>query len=48
MAMELEEIIKIIIAVFVLVILIGGAIFLFSEKGGELLNSLRNIMKFGR
>jgi len=48
MAMELEEIVKIIIAVFVLVILIGGAIFLFSEKGGELLNSLRNIMKFGR
>ena len=48
MAMEIEEIVKIIIVVVVLVILVAGAIILFSGKGGEILSSIRNFMRFGR
>ncbi|MFH1290975.1 MAG: hypothetical protein ABIH79_00250 [archaeon] len=46
--MEMEEIVKILIAVVVLVIMVGAIIFLFKGKGGELLNSIRNVLRFGR
>lgn len=47
MAMELEEIVKIIIAIGVLVILVGAVFFLLGEKGGELLNSIKDALRFG-
>jgi len=47
MAMEIEEIVKIIISITVLVILVGAVFFLFSEKGGELLSSIKDAIKFG-
>ena len=46
--MEMEEIVKILIMVVILVIMIGAAIFLFKGRGGDLLNSIRNVLRFGR
>jgi len=45
--MEMEEIVKMIIFVVVLVIMVGAVVFLFSGKGGELLGSIRDLMRFG-
>jgi hypothetical protein len=45
--MEIEEIIKILIAVLVLVVLVGAAIFLLGNKGGDLLSSIKNALRFG-
>lgn len=45
--MEMEEIVKILIFVLVLVIMVG-AVIMFQGKGGELLDSIRNILRFGR
>jgi len=45
--MEMEEIVKILIAVIVLGIMVGAVIFLVQGKGGELLESIRNFMRFG-
>ena len=44
----ISEITKIIIVVIFLLIMIFGIIFLFSGKGGEVLASVRNLMRFGR
>jgi hypothetical protein len=46
--MEMEQIVKLLILVVVILILIGGVIFLLSGKGGTLLDSLRNVLRFGR
>ena len=46
--MEMEEIVKLLIVVLVLVIMVGAIIFLFKGKGGELLDSIRNVLRFGR
>ncbi len=46
--MEAEEIVKLIIAIAIFVVLVGGIIFLLSGKGGEVLSSIRNAMRFGR
>lgn len=46
--MEIEEIVKILIFVLVLVIMVGAVILLFSGKGGDVLDSIRNILRFGR
>jgi hypothetical protein len=46
--MEIEEIVKILVAVLVLIILIGATIFLLKGKGGSLLDSIRNLLRFGR
>jgi len=46
--MEIEELIRLLIFVLVLVIVVGAVIFLFKERGGALLEHLRNIMRFGR
>jgi len=45
--MEMEELVKLIIAIVVLVVLIGAAIFLFKGKGGEVFASIRNALRFG-
>ncbi|MFA4960775.1 MAG: hypothetical protein WC548_03880 [Candidatus Pacearchaeota archaeon] len=46
--MEREEIIKILIVVIVLIIMISAVIFLFKGKGGEVLDSIKNILRFGK
>ncbi|MDP2946929.1 MAG: hypothetical protein Q8N88_02345 [Nanoarchaeota archaeon] len=46
--MEMEEVVKILIVVVVLIILIGAVIFLFKGKGGELLESVKNVLRLGR
>jgi hypothetical protein len=46
--MEMEQIVKIIIFVVVLVILIGAVIFLLKGKGGSLLDSVRRLLRVGR
>jgi hypothetical protein len=45
--MEIEEIVKIIIAVIVLVVLVGAAIFLLNGKGTELLSGIKNALRLG-
>jgi hypothetical protein len=44
----LSELGKILIVVIVFIILIFGIIFLLSGKGGEVLDSIRNLLRFGR
>lgn len=46
-AMELEEIVKLLIAFLVLVVLVGGVIFLLGEKGGEMIQGIKNTMRLG-
>jgi len=46
--MEIEELVKIIIFVTVLVIMIGAAIYFFGEGDNGLLGSIKNLMRFGR
>jgi len=45
--METEEIVKLLIVIFILVILIGAVIFLLKGKGGEILVSIRDLFRFG-
>ncbi|MCK4649769.1 hypothetical protein KAT36_00915 [Candidatus Pacearchaeota archaeon] len=45
--MEMEEIVKILIFVVVLIIMIGGFI-LLSGKGGDLIEGIRSALRFGR
>ena len=40
--------VKILIVVLVLVILVGATIFLFKGGGGKILDTIRNVMRFGR
>lgn len=44
--MEMEEIVKILIAVLILVLMIGFIALVFSGKGGELLDSVKNTLRF--
>jgi len=46
--MEAWELVKLLIFVLVLVVLLGAVIVLLKGKGGELLEHVRNIMRFGR
>lgn len=46
--MEIDEIIKILIFVLVLVIMVGGGVVLLSGKGFESLNFIKDILRFGR
>ena len=45
--MELEEIGKILIAVVVLLVLVFAFMFLFNEKGGAILEGIKNLLRFG-
>lgn len=46
--MEMEQIVKLLIFIVILVVLVGAVILLFSERGGEMLNSIKNVLRFGR
>ena len=46
--MEIEELVKMIVVVIVLVIMVGAIVFLLKGKGGSLLDGIRNILRFGR
>ncbi len=45
--MEMEELVKILIAVVILLLLVGVFIFLFKGGGGDILESLKSIFRFG-
>jgi len=45
--MEMEEIVKLLIAVIFLVVL-AGAFIVFSGKSGHLFEGIKNILRFGR
>lgn len=47
-AWEIEEIGKIAIAVLFLVVLVFVVIFLFKGGGGKILDTLKNMLRFGR
>jgi len=42
------EIVKIIIAIVVLVLMVGAVIVLLSGKGGEIIDVVKNVLRFGR
>ena len=42
------EVVKIIIAIVVLVIMVGAVILLLSGRGGEILDVVKNVLRFGR
>jgi len=46
--MEIEVIVKWTVAVIVMVIMIWAAVFLLKGKGGALLGSIRDVLRFGR
>ena len=45
--MEMEEIVRMLIFVVVLAVVIGGIIFVFKGKGGEVLKSVWRALRFG-
>lgn len=45
--MEMEEIVKLVIVVIVLILAIGGVIILVQGKGGAILSSIKDFMGFG-
>jgi hypothetical protein len=45
--MEIEEIVKMVIFVIVLVIMVGAVALLLSGRGMEVLDSIRNLLRFG-
>ena len=46
--MELDELVKILIFFVVLVIMMGAVVFLLYGKGGNILDYIGNIWRFGR
>jgi len=46
--MEIEELVKILIFVVVLVIMVGVTIYFFGGGGSDLLGTIKNLMRFGR
>jgi len=46
--MGMREIVKILIVILVLIIMISATIFLFKGGGGKLLDSIRNLLRFGK
>ena len=46
--MEIEEIVKMIIFVLVLVVMVGAVGILLSGKGAEILGSVKDLLRFGR
>jgi len=45
--MEMEEIVRMSIFIVILIIMVG-AVIMFSDKGGQILDSIRNLLRFGR
>jgi hypothetical protein len=46
--MEMQEIVKLLIVVVILVLLFGAYMVLFRGKGGELLDFVKRLFRFGR
>ena len=46
--MEMEEVVKILVVVVVIIIMVGAVLILFKGKGGDLLASIKNVLRFGR
>ena len=46
--MEMEEVVKMIIFVIVLVIMVGAVALLLNGKGMEVLDSIKNLLRFGQ
>ena len=46
--MEMEQIVKLLIFIVFLIILVGGIMLLLSGRGGEMLDSVKNVLRFGR
>lgn len=46
--MEIEEIVKMVIFVIVLVIMVSAVGLLLTGKGAEVLDSIRNLLRFGQ
>ena len=47
-AMEIEELVKLLIAITIFLLLVAGVIFLLSGKGSETIESIKNAIRFGR
>jgi len=45
---EIEEIVKIIVVVVILIVLAAAVLFLFKGKGTSALDSIKNMLHFGR
>ena len=48
MGLEIDELIKIIIAVVLLVVLVWAVIYLFKGKGSSILDAIKNLLGFGK
>jgi hypothetical protein len=46
--METEELVKMVIFVVVLVIMVGAVALLLTGKGMEVLDSIKNLLRFGQ
>ena len=46
--MEIEEIVKMIIFVLVLVVMVGAVAILLSGRGMEMINGVKDLLRFGR
>jgi hypothetical protein len=46
--MEIEEIVKMVIFVIVLIIMVGAVALLLTGKGMEVLGSIRDLLRFGQ
>ena len=46
--MEMEEIVKMVIFVLILIVMVGAVGVLLSGKGMEILGSVRDLLRFGR
>lgn len=46
--METKEVVKILIVVLVLLLMVGIIVVLFKGKGGDVLSSIKNMLRFGR
>jgi hypothetical protein len=46
--MEMEEIVKFLVVVIILILMVGFVIVVLKGKGGDLLGGLKNLMRLGR
>ena len=46
--MEMEEVVKFLIVVIVLILMVGLVVVLFKDRGGGLLEGIKNLLRFGR
>ncbi len=46
--MEIEEMVKMIIFIIILVVMVGAVTLLLGGKSGEILGSVKDMLRFGR